>query len=120
VRTEAGDTLAVEVTLEAMPSVLFDALAVPGGKQAATTLGNIGHALEFIKEQYRHCKPILGLREGADLIENAGVPSVLFSGSPDPGVLVFRQGAPRGVTQKFADAIARHRHYERETDPPQV
>jgi catalase len=120
VRTEAGEMLEIEVTLEAMPSVLFDAAAVPGGKEAVITLGNIGHALEFIREQYRHCKPILGLREGADLIENAGVPSVLLSGAPDPGVLVFRKGAPRGFTEKFAAAIARHRHFERQSDPPQV
>jgi catalase len=120
VRTESGDALEVEVTLEAMPSVLFDAVAVPGGKEAVTTLGNIGHASEFLREQYRHGKPILGLREGADLIENAGVPSVLFSGEPDPGVLVFRKGNARAFTEKFAAAIAHHRYFERQSDPPQV
>ena len=33
--------------------------------------------LEFIKDQYRHAKPILALGTGADLLESAGVPSAL-------------------------------------------
>ncbi|HEY5959239.1 MAG TPA: catalase, partial [Polyangiaceae bacterium] len=77
IETEEGDTIEVDATLETMPSVLFDAVAVPGGKVAITTLGNIGHALEFIKDQYRHAKPILALKEGADLVENAGAPAFL-------------------------------------------
>jgi hypothetical protein len=80
------------VTLEAGPAVLYDALAVPGGKRAIEALGNVGHALEFIKDQFRHCKPILGLGEGKALIENAGVPARLESGEPDPGLLLPEEG----------------------------
>jgi len=118
VQTEEGGTLEVEVTLETSPSVLFDAVAVLGGKAAATRLGNIGHALEFIKDQYRHAKPILALGAGAALLENAGVPSVLPSGKPDPGVLIRGDAATAAVLPDFIKAIARHRHHERETDPP--
>jgi catalase len=118
VRTEDGETFETEVTLETMPSVLFDAVAVVGGKEAVVELGNVGHALEFIKDQYRHAKPILALGEGADLVENAGAPAHLPSGEPDPGMLIARQGGPRDVLPAFIKAIARHRHHERETDPP--
>jgi len=120
VRTEEGNTLEVEVTLETMPSVLFDAVAVPGGKVAVKALGNVGHALEFIKDQYRHAKPLLALGAGADLLENAGVPSSLPSGKPDPGVLVLRDGDAEQALPLFIKAIARHRHHERELDPPEV
>jgi catalase len=95
VTTEEGDTLQVEVTLETMPSVLFDAVAVVGGKDAVVQLGNVGHALEFIKDQYRHAKPILALGEGADLVENAGAPSTLPSGEADPGMLIAKHGSAR-------------------------
>jgi len=120
VETEDGDTLQVEVTLETMPSVLFDALAVPGGKDAIKILGNLGHALEFIKDQYRHAKPILALGAGAALIENAGVAANLPSGKPDPGVLVGKEGGAAKALPAFIKAIARHRHHEREMDPPEV
>ena len=118
VRTASGDTLEAEVTLETMPSVLFDAVAVLGGKEAVVELGNVGHALEFIKDQYRHAKPILALGEGADLVENAGAPANLPSGEPDPGMLIAKQGGAREALPAFIKAIARHRHHEREMDPP--
>jgi catalase len=120
VETETGETLEVEVTLETMPSVLFDAVVVLGGKAAVKKLGNVGHALEFIKDQYRHAKPILALGEGADLVENAGVPTTLPSGAPDPGMLVKRDASAEKVLPAFVKAIARHRHHEREMDPPEV
>jgi catalase len=120
VQTADGDTLETEVTLETMPSVLFDAVAVLGGKEAVVQLGNVGHALEFIKDQYRHAKPILALGEGTDLVENAGASANLPSGEPDPGMLVAKHGRAREVLPAFIDAIARHRHHEREMDPPSV
>ena len=120
VTTEQGDTLEVEVTFETMPSVLFDAAAVPDGKLATKTLGNVGHAVEFLKDQYRHAKPILALGAGSDLVENAGVPANLPSGEPDPGMLVGRHASAAKALPDFVKAIARHRHHEREMDPPEV
>jgi catalase len=100
--------------------VLFDALALPGGKDAVTALGNLGHALEFIKEQYRHAKAILALGAAADLLENAGVSPTLPSGKPDPGVLVGRHAGAGDLLAPFIEAVAKHRHHERELDPPEV
>ena len=119
IQTKQGDTLDVEVSLEAMPSVLFDALAIPGGKEAVTVLGNVGHAAEFIKDQYRHAKAILAMNEGTALVENAGVPATLPSGNPDPGLLLGHQDAAEALP-KFVQAIALHRHHAREMDPPEV
>ena len=120
VATEAGGTLEAEVTLETMPSVLFDALIIPGGKAAVTLLGNVGQAAEFIKDQYRHCKPILALGAGADLVENAGVPAKLPSGDDDPGMLIGRHASAAKALPDFVKALARHRHFERAMDPPEV
>jgi catalase len=120
VRTEAGETLEVEVTFETAASVLFDATAIPGGKGAAKELGNVGHAAEFLKDQYRHAKPILALGAGGDLLEGAGVPGALPSGEPDPGLLIEPKAPAGKVLPTFIKAIARHRHYERAMDPPPV
>jgi catalase len=120
VKTAQRGTLEVEVTFETMPSVLFDAAAVLDGAPAIKALGNVGQVLEFLKDQYRHAKPILALGAGTTLLEKAGIPSALPSGKRDPGLL-----APKGATAAkalpdFVKAIARHRHHEREMDPPPV
>jgi catalase len=120
VTSEDGEPLEVEVTFETMPSVLFDALVIPDGKEAIKTLSNVGQAAEYIKDQYRHAKPILVLGEGVDLLEGAGVPSKLLSGAPDPGLLVVESASVAKAIPVFAKAIARHRHHEREMDPPVV
>ena len=119
VLTREGGTLEVEVTLEAMPSVLFDAVAIPDGEAAIGTLATVGHSLEFLKDQYRHAKPILTLGAGADLLRSANVPATLASGKPDPGILI-REASAHPALPDFVEAIARHRHHEREMDPPPV
>jgi len=120
VQSEQGEAIDVEITLETSPAVLYDALAIPGGNDAVQALGNLGHALEFVKDQYRHCKPILAIGAGAKLIENAGASAMLQSGEQDPGVLVFEEGEAKEALPRFVAAIARHRHFERELDPPPV
>jgi catalase len=120
VQSEKEQAIEVEVTLETTPAVLYDAVAIPGGREAVDALKNIGHALEFIKDQYRHCKPILALGAGASLIESAGASATLESGEPDPGVLVFEEGKAAQALPRFVEAIAAHRHFAREIDPPLV
>jgi len=120
VKTEDGKAIQVEVTFETMPSVLFDALVLPEGQGAAKLLGNVGHALEFIKDQYRHAKPILALGAGCDLIDKASVPAMLASGDPDPGLIMGRDSTVAKMLPAFIKAVARHRHHEREMDPPMV
>jgi catalase len=120
VQSAEGDPIEVEVTLETVPAVLYDALVVPNGREAVKILGNVGQAAEFIKEQYRHCKPILVLGAGQDLVENAGVPMTLPNGDADPGVLHCSDGRIGEALENFTKAIAAHRHFAREMDPPAV
>jgi catalase len=117
---EDGESLDVEVTLETMPSVLFDALMIPGGHAGAQALANVGLAVESIVNAYRHCKPILALGAGRSLLENSGVPARLPSGEPDPGLLTFEDEEADAALEPFVEAIARHRHYQRELDPAAV
>jgi len=115
------DELIAEVTIEAMPCVLFDAVVIPDGWAATESLANVGPALDFVKDQYRHCKPILALGSGADLVENAGVPAKLLSGEDDPGMIIDRlQEDTEGAMDSFVEALANHRAFAREIDPPGV
>jgi catalase len=116
----ADQVLDVEITLETGPSVLYDALVLPDGAAAIATLAKDGRALEFVREQYRHGKPILALGAGSTLLRAAGVPFELPGGAADPG-LIFSDGYDlRAALAAFEAALARHRVYARETDPPRV
>ncbi len=118
VQPTLGDAIEVDVSLEAAPAVLYDALVLPSGTEAVKTLRGDGRTLEFIKDQYRHCKPILALGESDGLLEACGIDTTLPSGNADPGVLVGSDAA--SVTNDLVAAIAKHRHFARETDPPRV
>lgn len=120
VQSMDGSDIDVEVTFESMPAVLFDALVVLGDHEDVRNLGGMGQVVEFIKEQYRHCKPILALGTGKELIESAGVNLKLPSGELDPGVLTFSDESLDDILPQFIEAVGMHRHFERETDPPCV
>jgi catalase len=115
-----GSSIDVEVTLETMPSVLVDAVAIPGGDAAAKALGAVGQAAEFVINAYRHCKPILAIGAARGFVENAGVPRTLPSGDADPGLVLADDEDSERALPAFIEAIARHRHHAREIDPPIV
>jgi catalase len=120
VKARSGGSLDVEVSLEAAPSALWDAVIVPGGEDAVRALAESGHALEFLKDQYRHCKPILLLGTAGELLDAAGIALRLESDAEDPGLLEFAEGDEESAATAFVNALSRHRHFERETDPPRV
>jgi catalase len=98
--------------------VLYDALALPDGTEAVSTLRADGRTLEFIKDQYRHCKPILALGASTALLAACGIQKALPDGRPDPGLIVASDVAK--AAGDFVAAIAKHRHFSRETDPPRI
>jgi len=69
--------------------------------------------------QYRHCKPMLAIGSATGLLQTAGIPETLVSGGSDPGLLLMEGDDAAGIAA-FIAAIAKHRHFERETDPPRV
>ena len=119
VNAASDGAIEVDATLGATPSVLYDAVVLPGGKAAAGALAADGRAVEFIRDQYRHCKPILAFDEGRDLLAACGIAPSLPGGEPDPGVVLAARH-DRSAINAFVAAIARHRHFGRDTDPPLV
>jgi catalase len=119
VTSEAGEAFEVDATLENSPSVLFDALVLPDGTEAVDSLARDGHTLEFLKDQYRHCKTILALGASSVLLEKAGISTELPSGTDDPGLMVTASSEALDP-QIFIAAVALHRHPARDTDPPLI
>lgn len=115
---EDGESFEIDATLENSPAVLFDAMVLPDGAEAAAGLLKDGHTLEFLKDQYRHCKTILALGVSSLIMEKAGIDAQLPSGKQDPGILMAASKLGRADANAFIAAVARHRHPERDTDPP--
>lgn len=110
----------VEISLDAGPSVLYDAVVIAGGEESCKKLSRDAHALEFVRLQYRHCKPILALGKGADLLTTAGIPNTLRDGSMDSAIFTVADNQWDSGYQSFKAVLADHRFYVRETDPPIV
>ena len=117
VEAASGEPLDVDASIETTPSCSTTRSAIPDGEAAVKTLLAAGPALEFLKDQYRHCKPILAAGAAAASCAPRASPTTLPDGHPDPGLL---PSAGEAIVDAFLSALAKHRHFERETDPPRV
>lgn len=120
VANDAGETINVEISLEAGPSVLYDGVVIPDGEVAVTELLRDAHAIDFVRDQYRHCKPMLALGAGMKLLLNADIPLTLPTGEPDPALIQADSGEVVDQMVRFEALLAGHRNFARETDPPIV
>ena len=68
-----------------------------------------------MKDQFRHLKTILALGEAVAFVEGAGV----LRDEGDPGLLLQSEPEDAAVNQ-FLEALALHKHFGRETDPPML
>jgi catalase len=103
----------VDYTFQSMPSVMFDAVLVPGGAASAQALARSGEALQFVLEAYRHCKPMCLIGESAELLRQAGIAP---GDAPGPAGVIIGTNEPTTrlqMAQDFIAAIGRHRHWSR-------
>ncbi|MDP9043887.1 MAG: catalase [Pseudomonadota bacterium] len=120
VATASGDALDANGSLENSPPVLFDAVVLADGDNAAQTLARLGQALEFVANQYRHGKTILAVGAAKALLDRNAISATLADGSPDEGVLIAESGGTEQAIEAFIGAVGKHRHPAREVDPPPV
>ncbi|MDI5891553.1 catalase [Halomonas rhizosphaerae] len=111
----SGEKVEADKSMENSPGFLFDALVVPDGSEAVQALAGNGHTVEFIKDQFRHCKTILVLGAGRKLLEMAGIEPAT---NQDPGILLAEGVDAAEIATAFIDAVAAHRHPSRDRDPP--
>ena len=105
-KTADGGSLEADATFETMPSVLFDAVVVPDRGEVPREPGSPNPALDFLRDQYRHCKVILVEGKVGALLAEAGIsPEEAASETEDWGLV-------RDVPA-FQAALARHRNWDR-------
>lgn len=119
VKTAQGNTLDAEATLETMPNVLFDAMVIADGERSIANLALDGRTVEFLRDQYRHCKPILVPRGASHLLRKAGIEAMLPDGNPDLGLIIAEDRLSDEI-EMFLMTLAKPRDHARETDPPLV
>jgi catalase len=118
----SGEMVKADFSFLTGSSVLFDAVYVPGGEASVASLKSEVEAINFLTEAYRHCKPIAASGAGVELLENAKLTkeSTLDEGveapQPDtlPGIIMSPDDSSASLWAKFMEAIAQHRHWERE------
>lgn len=114
-QAENGTVLDADAYFANSPSVLFDAIVIPDGKSAIDALSQNGYALEFIRDSFRHLKPLLAIGSGQILLEKADIPQL----DDDTGLL-RTMNCSSSVLTHFVQAIAQHRHPNREQAPTPV
>ena len=120
VKTADGQALEATASFENAPAVLFDAVVLPDGADGVNALAAAGQAQEFVANQYRHCKTLLALGASRGWLDKAGISATLPSGARDGGIVLGDGKNTAAAASNFIKAVGRHRHPERETDPPKV
>jgi catalase len=121
-KAAGGETVDADASLENEPGFLFDALILPDGEPAVAALAQDGHAIDFVKDQFRHCKTILALGASQALLGDAGIPATMEKAleQGDTGLLLGEAADIDAAMESFIAAMGKHRHFGRETDPPQI
>ncbi|HWQ20086.1 MAG TPA: catalase [Methanotrichaceae archaeon] len=117
-----GQSLMVDKSFLTTPSVVFDAVFIPGGKKSVDALKANGDAIHFINESFKHCKPIGVIGEGLELLKASSIKVMTFSDQnsgvrSELGVVTAGKATDVGAfVSEFKKAIAEHRHWGREKE----
>ncbi len=117
-----GAQVHIDFSFLTSSSVLFDAIYIPGGAKSVQTLQEEEDSVEFVREAYKHCKTIAAIGAGGRFLRAACFGRDHMGGSDqkddqqteDRGLIIGHEGETRGVASKFINAMAKHRHWERE------
>ncbi len=119
VKAADGTEVAIDRAAPNAPSVIYDAVIIPGGKASAATLAQMGTAVHFVAEAYAHYKPIGAIGDGSSLLKKAWTPSVApnMQVASAQGVVTAPDTKDVGAFLKvFVEAMLKHRHFERDTE----
>lgn len=108
IKTAEGGDLKVDGTIEGNPSVLVDALAVPGGKSSIDALVKDGDALYYLRQAYRHLKAIALVGDAREMLKVAGLPE----DKEDSGLIMENNAAK--AMELLIGAMKQHRVWNRE------
>lgn len=119
IKADNGQEIEVDRNYISTASTQFDAVYVPGGKESVDTLKKRGDVIHFVNEAFKHCKAIAAVSEGVDLLTKSDITGFSISKgeiTSDKGVVTTIDNTQiKNFAKSFIDAIAMHRHWNRET-----
>lgn len=120
VPTAGGEPCAVDRALPTVASVLYDAVLLPGHSADSSPLSADPDAMRFVRDAYRHGKPVAALGNGVDVLSVLEPEGVRLSAEShrvvaDQGVVtdIAPDTASPEFTRAFVAALAAHRHWGR-------
>ena len=120
-QSATGDEVKPDRAIVTMSSVLCDAVLVADGAASVEALAGNGEAIHYVAEAYRHAKPLGAIGAGIQLLDAAPLPSVPTAnesnGTLSQGGVVTIADPNGGLAEfgkAFAQAIAAHRHHDRD------
>jgi catalase len=113
IASSSGQQVPVDCTFQSMPSVMFDAVLVPGGAASAQALRVHGEAVHFVLEAYKHCKPLCLIGESVEILRRVGL--LPEEGAAPAGVIIGTNEPTTRLqmAQDFIAALGKHRHWTR-------
>ncbi len=113
IKDAKGNEIAVDRAAPNAPSVIYDAIFVPGGAQSIAAMTQFGPAQHVIHEAFAHGKAIGGIAEGADFLKKMPFHQAAGNGS-DKAVVMGTD--LKDVIRQFVEALSQHRNFERQTE----
>ncbi len=121
-KSSDGKEITVDKSQFTVDSVVYDAVFVPGGAASIATLKGQHPVKAFLQDAFHHCKAIGASGEGVDLLKAAHLDGVDLADAKagdkavsSKGVVTIQRGANMASFEEdFIQAIAKHRHWERE------
>ena len=113
---DGGKTSSPAFSILTSKSVLFDAVFVAGGTEAAAWTQE-ADAIEFVKDAHKHCKPVAATGDGVALLKAAGIAvGPVDSADPADEATIVAGNMSAAVARRLVAAMAEHRLWTREPE----
>jgi catalase len=122
-KASSGDDVETDKNHMTTASVLYDAVFIPGGKEAVEKMMKMGDVILFIKETFKYCKPIGAAGEATKLIDACQFPELLVFEQPavDKGVVTSSNADKSAeIIKLFKKAMMQGRFWEREKNKDMI
>jgi len=80
--------LNVDQCVSTSRATVYEAIVIPDGDAFAKNCQSNISTLNFVRQEYNHCKPILAIGAACLVLERSNISSVLPSGLADPSIII--------------------------------
>ncbi|WP_201755750.1 catalase [Corallococcus silvisoli] len=109
VKAANGQDVPVDKSALTTDSIEYDGVFIPGGAASVAVLKKDGKARHFVQEAYLHCKTVGASKDAEDVLKACEIDPAA------PGIVAgSKAGAGKALATALAQALAKHRHWDRQ------